>query len=83
MNDLQALELLIKMKQYGITQDELDGFKNKFKTPEPILNADEVSAKLFHEELTDEEILYYATPYGLELEAQKELKNKQMKEERQ
>jgi len=83
MTDLKALELLIKMKEYGITKDEIESFKKSFVASEPILNADEVSAKLFHEELTDEEILYYATPYGLELEAQKELKNKQMKEQQQ
>ena len=82
MNDIEALQLLIKMRELGITEDQIQSFKKTFKTPEPIETGDEVLRKLFPEELTDDELLYYATPYYDELQAQKELRKSMKEEER-
>ena len=82
MNDIEALQLLIKMRELGITDDQIQSFKKNFVKPEPIETGDEVLRKLFPDELTDNELLYYATPYYDELQAQKELRKSMKEEER-
>lgn len=82
MNDIEALQMLIKMRELGITPEELQSFKDKFKVATPNETSEDVSRKLFPNELTDDEVLYYSTPYYDELQAQKELRKTMKEEER-
>ena len=81
MDDIKALEMLIKMKEFGITDLDLQEFKAKFQREEPVLNADELLNKLYPNELTEEELMYYATPYFDQLQAEKELMKQNIKDE--
>lgn len=80
MNDIEALQLLIKMRELGITEDQIQSFKKAYKRPEPAEDGEAVAKKLFPEEFTDEEILYYATPYFDELQEQKKVRQQQIKD---
>lgn len=81
MNDLETLQMMIKMKEFGITKEQIEEFKVNFRPKEPVLNGDEVLKQMFKEDMTDEEILYYSTPYYDELQAKKELHKQHIKEE--
>lgn len=80
MNDIEALQLLIKMRELGITDDQVLSFKEKFKKPQPAEDGDAALRKLFPDEFTDEEILYYATPYFDELQDRKKIREQQIKD---
>lgn len=79
MTDLKAIELLIKMKEHGITQEEIDAFKAKYNIIPP--DAPDQVESFFGSDMTDEEILYYATPYYDEIQTKKELQQQRIKEE--
>lgn len=78
----RALELLIKKKELGITDEEI---AKLVKPEQPQINEAELKAAFIpaspFDDLTPEEIMYYATPYFDELMAQKDAKAKQAIEE--
>ena len=72
---LKALELLIKQKELGITEDEITKMEDYLLKKEPVrdLKAEEIlSPESELDKMTDEELLYYATPYYEELQIKKE-----------
>ena len=81
MDNIEAIKLMIKMRELGITQEQVEQFKNTYKPTEIIADADETLNKLFPNDMTDEELMYYSTPYYDELQALKELKNQKIKDE--
>lgn len=81
MTDLKALELLVKMKELGISKADIDAFKVEYSPKEQEMDADKLLRDLFPQYYTDEEILYYATPYFDELQVKKEIHNQKIKEE--
>lgn len=86
MKDIDAIKALIEQREvkrlmelHGITQEEVAEYK---MANEPKLqDADEIINQLFPQDLTDEEVLYYATPYYDELQAKKQLKEEHIKDE--
>lgn len=80
MTDLEAIQLLVKMKELGITQEAIDQLKAKAeeeKIEKQMTEAEQQAViKAFEKDdaYTDEEILYWATPYFDELQ---DKKNKQ------
>jgi len=84
MNDAEALKLLIKKKELGITDQELESFKQSLNPKSYVqdLKAEEIVRPASPlDDLTEEEILYYATPYFDELQARKEAMKNQRKED--
>ena len=80
MNDIEAIQLLIKMRELGITDDQVLSFKEKFKKQDVVEDGDAVYRKIFADDYSDEEILYYATPYFDELQERKKIREQQAKD---
>lgn len=86
MKDIEAIKALIEQREvkrlmelHGITEQEVADYK---MANEPKLqDADEIINKLFPQDLTEEEVLYYATPYYDELQHRKEMKEQNIKDE--
>jgi len=83
--DLKILELLIKKKELGITDEEIAAFKQSLEAPKQQMTEEEIK-KVFspvtpYDGLTDEEILYYATSYFDVLQEEKELKKQRIEGE--
>lgn len=73
MTELEAIQLLVKMKELGITQEEIESFKKK-NTPPPITIKESDMFQAFNlDDMSEDEILYYATPYYDELQERKKL----------
>ena len=73
MTDIEAMQLLIKCRELGISQLEIAALVEKSKVEKPIeqdLDA-QLKAVFSSEEYSDEEILYYATPYFDEIQRRK------------
>lgn len=89
---LTATEIVFLMKQakeLGLTTIKVDGFEAQLampiKQPEVMSDIDDkdlVVPPSPFDELTDEELLYYATPYFDELQAKKEAHAEKLKEEK-
>ena len=82
MTDLEIMQVLIKAKELGITQEQVD----EFKKPKPIQMTDEeleaiVKPMSPFDDLSEEEIQYWATPYFDELQQKKEQQKQKLKEE--
>lgn len=90
---LTATEIVFLMKQakeLGLTTIKVDGFEAQLATPMPIKqpevmtdidDKDLVVPSSPFDDLSDEEILYFATPYYDELQAKKEAQAQKLKEE--
>ena len=75
MNDIEAIKLLIKMKELGITDEQVKLIKEKnAPVVQETQDADKLLSQLFPNDYTDDEIMYWSTPYYDELQAQKELR---------
>lgn len=75
MTELEALQLLIKKKELGITDDDVKAVMSS-PIPSPTTTQEEKEliaqlSKTPFDDLTDEEITYYATPYFEELQERK------------
>jgi hypothetical protein len=82
MDKLKALELLVKAKELGITEQDIEGVLTTRKTHVPELAAEEIVAPpTIFDQMSDEEIMYWATPYYDELQAKKEAMANQRKED--
>jgi len=83
MDDIEAMKLLIKCKELGITMDDVAKFKTNIKANEvPELDAKDIINPIsVFDEITDEEVLYWATPHFDELQMIKEMHSKQLKEQ--
>lgn len=81
MTPKETLELIQQLKEMGADSIEVNGVKVNFtkvdtkittKTSENDLTAEELVAKPNkYDELTDDEILYWSSGYGQELEAER------------
>lgn len=81
ITDLEILQLLVKAKELGISQMEVATYKAQTKPIEPEVMSEQEQKDMI-KALTevdmpdDQEILYWATPYYDQLQAEKELKTK-------
>jgi len=83
MNNVEALKLLIKARELGITDTDIEAFKAKL-APEvvPELKADEIVKPIsVLDDYTEEEIQYFATPYFDELQEKKRLHQEKIKDQ--
>lgn len=77
MTKAEALELIKEAKSLGLKSIEIDGLKVEFNSSEiPIIkediNDEELVAPMSkYDQLTDEEILFWSSGYGYELEKEK------------
>lgn len=79
MNDLEILQILVRAKELGIEQKDIDLFKPKAPDGEDIQSHSDIVKILTESDMpTEDEILYFATPYYDELQALKELKKQQL-----
>ncbi len=88
MTKQELLELIIAAKELGLKSLEVDGVKVEFNTNESVKNRylegeqetleakDLVAPISKYDELTDEEILYWSSDYGKELQ-ERRLKEQQ------
>lgn len=86
----EMIEILTKAKEMGMNSIRVDGIEANFgpalppeeTPPSNVIQDPAELLKILQEkqEYTDEEVLFYATPYFDELQAQKELRAKQIKE---
>jgi hypothetical protein len=89
----EVKELMDKAKELGLSHIKVEGFEASLTAPkaEPApaptveLSDDEIKALVSQpspfDDLSEEEILYFATPYFDELQAQKEARAQELKEE--
>lgn len=81
MTDIEILQVLVRAKELGISQEQVDAFRPK---PAQIMElTKEDIARLIgpSNDYTDEEIFYYATPYFDELQAKKMAKEEAISSE--
>lgn len=80
MTDLEIMQILCKAKELGITMDDINKYKNKTEVKdEPIEEIVKPLSAL--DDLSEHEILYYATPYFDEIQAKKEAQKARLTEE--
>lgn len=80
MTDIEIMQILINAKQLGITHADVENYKTKLETV-PELKPEEIVKPLSpFDGLSDEEILYYATPFFDELQAKKEAQKTKLSE---
>jgi uncharacterized HAD superfamily protein len=74
MNDIEIMQTLIKAKELGITQSDVDAYKEKIKQSYvPEMKAEEIVKPIsVLDDLSDEELLYWSTPYYDDLQAKKQ-----------
>lgn len=86
MKTIEEIETILShFKNLGLKSVTIDGITYEFKDLEKIVNPyvpelkpEEIVKPLSpFDELTEEEILYWATPYGKELEARKKAQQEQ------
>lgn len=77
MNDLEIMALLVKAKEVGVSMQDVEAFKAS-QVKEAIIQDPKELEKILKEapQYTDEEVLFYATPYFDELQAIKAEKDK-------
>lgn len=83
VNDIEVIKLIIKMKELGITKEEFKEFKESLevnKVDKQVEAVEVIPIISPFDNLSDDEILYWATPYGIELESKKEHMNQKHKE---
>jgi hypothetical protein len=83
MTDLEILALLVKAKELGVTQAQVDSYKaTKSIINVPDYAPEDILSPLPMSDMpTDEEILYYATPHYDEIQANKRTKEQAINEE--
>lgn len=85
MTDLEIMQILIKAKELGITDDDVMKMRGAAVSREtfvPDLKPEEIVKPLSaFDDLSDEEILYYATPYYDEIQGKKEAQKQKLSEE--
>ena len=88
MTELEILALLVKAKEFGINMDEVRALKERANVPrethEPTAaQLAEIARVTAENEMTDEEMLYWATPKYDQIQAEKEAikKGKQARED--
>lgn len=77
MTDIEIMQVLIKAKELGITMEDVEAFKAKSVPREtvPELKPEDIIKPLsVFDDISEEEIMYWATPRYDELQAEKELK---------
>lgn len=80
MTDLEIMQVLIKAKELGITQEQVAAFKKQPDVPEQRAE-DLIKALSPFDDFSEEEIQYWATPYFDELQHKKEQQKQKLKEE--
>lgn len=84
MTDLEIMQTLIKAKELGITQDDVEAFKAKLlprETIVPDMKASDILAPISSfDDLSDEEILYWASPYYDDIQTKKEAQKQKLAE---
>lgn len=86
MTELEALQLLVKKRELGITDLEVQALMSSGTLPNvpkgvPDLEATAIVVPSF-DDPTDEEVQYWATPYYDELQEKKRLHQEKLKEEK-
>ena len=79
MNDIEAMKLLIKCRELGITDDQIARLIEMDKTP-PQVEIREMVQPFDLDEMTEEEVLYYATPFYEELQEKKKKQKERIEE---
>lgn len=83
MTDLEIMQTLIKAKELGITQLEIDAYKQKTTLPVAELKPEDIITPMsVLDDMTDEEIDMWSTPYYDELQKKKELHKQYLEEEK-
>lgn len=84
MTDLEIIALLVKAKELGITREDVEAFKavpRETKIVVPDLKAAEIVVPISpFDDLSDEEILYWASPYYDDIQTRKEAQKKKLAE---
>lgn len=83
MTTLEAAQVLIKMKELGITMGDVTSFKDHIESkPEiPEMKPEDIVKPIsVLDEIDEDDVKYWATPYYDELQAQKELHKQHLKE---
>lgn len=80
--DLEILKTLVKAKELGVSMDDVEAFKAKQKVSVPETKAEDIVTPMsILDEFSEEEILFYATPYFDELQNKKEAQKQKLAEE--
>lgn len=81
MTDLEIMKLLVRAKELGITHEDIEAYKVSRETIVPDLKATEIVVPGSHfDDLSDEEILYWASPYYDEIQTRKEAQKQKLAE---
>lgn len=81
MTDLEIMQILIKAKELGITQEQVDAYKLvKHETIDEALLKEAFKPMSIMDELSDEEIQYWHSEYYEELQQRKEAQKQRLAE---
>lgn len=86
MTDLEIIALLVKAKELGITKEEVEAFKTQQIVPRGTITVPDLKATEIvvpgspFDDLSDEEILYWATPHFDEIQRRKEAQKQKLAE---
>lgn len=82
MTDLEILQLLVKAKELGVRESDVDAFKMRNSHKEvPDLKANEIIVPVSpFDDLSDDEALYWHSPYYDEIQTRKEAQKKKLAE---
>ncbi len=84
MTDLEILQILTKAKEAGVTMEDVEAFKAKQHTVVKDEKAEDMVKPLsVLDDLSEEEILFWATPHYDELQYKKEQQKQKLNEEKQ
>lgn len=95
LTGIEILQVMEKAKELGLKHVKMDGFEASFddlkqevpthivQNPEPVTDESSFKHGSILDEITEDEVKYWSTPYYDEIQAQKELHKKQLEEEAQ
>jgi hypothetical protein len=79
MTEIEAMQLLVKCRELGITNLEVHALVEKSKLVKDHVNPTEIEIQeAFAEDYTDEEMMYWHSPYFDQLQAEKKAKQEKL-----
>lgn len=83
MTDLEILTILVRAKELGITQDDVESFKTVSReTNVPDLKPQEIVVPVSpFDDISEDEILYWHSPFYDEIQTKKEAQKQKLAEE--
>ena len=79
MTELEAIQLLVKAKELGITDEQIKKVMEQSETPQ--MTVQEMVVPFNLDDMTEEDILYWSSPYYDELQHNRELQMQKKDEE--